>query len=97
MDAQYLISVPFAAIVGGLVVTMWKFQNSKIKDKMEKSTCKTQVKAFQKDLDKGVKRFEEISKSLRELSKEQQKSAKMLARMDERTLHIARKNGYSGP
>ena len=97
MDAQnFIVNGSVITIIVGLFVAMWKFQNSKIKDKVEKSTYKTQIEAFQKDLAKGEKRFENIAKSLKTLSDEQKKMGEFLVRLDERTLHIARKNGYTG-
>ena len=63
---------------------MWQ-----IRGKQDKETCKVNHEHLNNDMSKGDEMFKEINTTLKT-------HIDLLARIDERILHIAKQNGYKG-
>ena len=90
MTADQLVPAIVSAIVavGGLGI-MFRFLNKKIDGKTDKSECGAHIESINKEFDSGAKNFDALNKSMSDFGE-------MLARIDERTLIMAKKNGSKG-
>lgn len=73
-------------VVVGLVITILKFQHSRIAKKVDIGTCEKEHGHIEDRFRRGEDKFDKFNKSINEMNV-------VLARVDERVKALAKKNG----